>query len=261
MARAPPPRTSARFSSHTSRARRRARDWAWPSSASSSPTTAAPSTCRARSGGAPPSASTCRSRPESATIPAMMGGEPTDARRFLGIEGGGTRTVALLADERGHVLKRLEVGPLNLKLLSDSNVLKRLREIRRRAPQPSSLALCLAGCRDAADRSRARSLAERVWPQVPAYVGSDMDSVFAAAFGPTGSGIVIVSGTGSCVYGRGGTRVARAGGWGHLLGDHGSGYWIALTGLRASIREYDRRGHINKRLGRVLRRLHLNSAD
>jgi N-acetylmuramic acid 6-phosphate etherase len=191
----------------------------------------------------------------------MMGGEPTEERCFLGIEGGGTRTVALLADKRGQILRRLEVGPLNLKLLSDSDVLKRLRDIQRHAPHPSSLALCLAGCRDAGDRSRARTLAGRVWPHVPAYVGSDMDSGFAAAFGPNGSGIVIVSGTGSCVYGRNGTRVARAGGWGHLLGDHGSGYWIALTGLRASIREYDRRGRMNKRLRRVLRHECLNSPD
>jgi N-acetylmuramic acid 6-phosphate etherase len=92
-------------------------------------------------------------------------------------------------------------------------------------------------------------------------VGSDVDSALAAAFGPRGSGIVIISGTGSCVVGRNGGQVARAGGWGHLLGDHGSGYWIALTGLRAAIRDYDRHGRVNERLGRALRRLCLNSPD
>lgn len=56
-------------------------------------------------------------------------------------------------------------------------------------------------------------------------------------------------------------RTARAGGWGHLLGDHGSGYWIALTGLRAAIREYDRHGRVDKRLMHTLRRLCLNSPD
>lgn len=191
-----------------------------------------------------------------------MGGEPTVRHLFLGIEGGGTRTVALLADKRGQILKRVESGPLNLKLSTDPEILQRLRDIQHRLPsRPSSLALCLAGCRSAADRSRARALGERVWPRRPAYVGSDMDSGFAAAFGPNGSGIVVVSGTGSCVYGRNGGRVARAGGWGHLLGDHGSGYWIAMTGLRAAIREYDRYGRVSRRLGRVLRRLCLNSPD
>ncbi len=191
-----------------------------------------------------------------------MGGEPRADDCFLGVEGGGTRTVALLADRQARILSRLESGPLNLKLSSDTTVLRRLREIQRGFPsRPTSLALCLAGCRTAADHSRARALAERVWPGVPAYVGSDLDSALAAAFGPHGSGIVIISGTGSCVYGRNGSRVARAGGWGHLLGDHGSGYWIAVTGLRAAIREYDRHGRVTQRLGRALRRLCLNSPD
>jgi len=191
-----------------------------------------------------------------------MGGELAAQRCFLGIEGGGTRTVALLADEHGRILRRLESGPLNLKLSSDREVLKRLRDIKRHlASHPSFVALCLAGCRTVGDRARARACVERVWPHLPAYVGSDSESGFAAAFGLNGSGIVIVSGTGSCVYGRNGTRIARAGGWGHVLGDHGSGSWIAVTGLRAAIREYDRHGRVSKRLTRVLRRLCLNSPD
>jgi N-acetylmuramic acid 6-phosphate etherase len=181
---------------------------------------------------------------------------------LLGIEGGGTRTVALVADRRARILSRLETGPLNLKLSSDAAVLRRLREIKRSlASLPTSLAVCLAGCRTAADHSRVRALAERIWPGIPSYVGSDLDSALAAAFGSHGSGIVIISGTGSCVYGRNGSQAARAGGWGHLLGDHGSGYWIAVTGLRAAIREYDRHGRVSQRLGRALRRLCLNSPD
>jgi len=191
-----------------------------------------------------------------------MGGEPTVASYVLGIEGGGTRTVALLADSRGQILERVESGPLNLALLSDAMVLQRLRDIKRRLKRrPSSLALCLAGCRTLADGSRARAIIDRVWPRAVAYVGSDLDSAFAAAFGPKDFGIIVISGTGSCVYGRNGTAVARAGGWGHVLGDHGSAYWIALTGLRNAIREYDRHGRINNRLTRVLRRLCLNSPD
>ncbi len=191
-----------------------------------------------------------------------MGGEPKAGACFLGVEGGGTRTIALLADRRGRILSRLESGPLNLKLSSDDAVLHRLGEIKRGlASRPTSVALCLAGCRTPADHSRARSLAQRLWPGVPAYIGSDTDSALAAAFGPRGSGIVIISGTGSCVYGRNGTEEARAGGWGHLLGDHGSGYWIALTGLRAAIRDYDRHGRVGERLGRSLRRLCLNSPE
>lgn len=191
-----------------------------------------------------------------------MGGDPKAGSFFLGIEGGGTRTVALLADGRGLICKRFELGPLNLKLASDTDILQRLREIKSCAGlRPSSWSLCLAGCRTAADRARLHSLAERIWPRVPIYIGNDLDSGFAAAFGVNGAGILVISGTGSCVQGRNGKQIARAGGWGHVLGDHGSGYWVALTGLRGAVREYDRRGAVTPALRRVLRRLCLNSPD
>ena len=41
---------------------------------------------------------------------------------WLGIEGGGTRTVALLADEQGRCVRRIEAGPANLKLLTDAQL-------------------------------------------------------------------------------------------------------------------------------------------
>jgi len=172
----------------------------------------------------------------------------------LGIEGGGTKTIALLADARGHILKRLEFGPLNLKLTSDRQILAVLRRFR-----PMRAAICLAGCRTETDRQRLRQLARRAWPRATVFTGSDLDSGFAAAFGPQGVGVLVISGTGSCVFGRNARgELARAGGWGQLLGDHGSGYWIALTGLRNAVRDYDRRGRIHHR---VLRRLCLNSYD
>jgi N-acetylmuramic acid 6-phosphate etherase len=172
----------------------------------------------------------------------------------LGIEGGGTKTIALLADARGRILKRTQLGPLNLKLASDRQILAVFRKFK-----PTRAAICLAGCRTEADRQRVRQLSRRAWPNAEVLVGSDLDSGFAAAFGVKKPGIVIISGTGSVVFGRNGAgEVARAGGWGHLLGDHGSAYWIALTGLRNAMRDYDRRGRVNPR---VLRRLSLNSYD
>ncbi len=195
-----------------------------------------------------------------------MSGEPNTAIRrrglVLAIEGGGTRTVALLADERGHLLRRTKLGPLNLKLSTDREILATLGQVVVGAPfqaRPARIAICLAGCRTPADRRRLRALASRIWPQARVVAGNDLDSGFAAAFGLQGAGILVISGTGSCVFGRNARgETARAGGWGHLLGDHGSGYWIALTGLRNAVRAYDRHGRVNHR---ILRRLCLNSYD
>jgi len=162
----------------------------------------------------------------------------------LGIEGGGTKTVALTSTGQ-----RRAFGPLNLKLATARQILAVLRQFR-----PDRAAICLAGCRAAADRHRLRQLARRAWGDIPVFIGNDLDSGLAAAFGDK-PGILVISGTGSVVVGRNEAgQTARAGGWGHLLGDHGSGYWIALTGLRAAVR----RGRVP---ARVLRRLCLNSMD
>ena len=169
---------------------------------------------------------------------------------FLGIEGGGSRTVALLADDRGRILRRLQSGPLNLKLATDREILAGLRLIHRSiglTPKDSpntivaslsAISLCLAGCRTAADRIRVRALAARVWPRVHCFVGNDLDSGFAAAFGRSGDGILVIGGTGSCVYGRRDGRAVKVGGWGHLLGDHGSGYWITQRTLQAALMNF-----------------------
>ena len=67
----------------------------------------------------------------------------------------------------------------------------------------------------------------------------------AAALG-SGEGIVVNAGSGSSVTGRRGDRIEKAGGWGHILGDAGGGYFIVIQALRLILREYDlRRGEGN----------------
>jgi N-acetylmuramic acid 6-phosphate etherase len=191
------------------------------------------------------------------------GRSQTGGQGCLGIEGGGTHTVALLADTNDRIIQRLTFGPLNLKLASDRQLLAVLRRCRSSLfPPPSSVALCLAGCRTPADRARVRALVRRVWPRAQVFAGNDLDSGLAAAFGPRGAGLLVISGTGSVVCGRAaGGRTARAGGWGHLLGDHGSGYRLALDALRAALRDYDRTGRTGRALRRALHRLCLNSPE
>ena len=175
----------------------------------------------------------------------------------LGIEGGGTKTVALLANATGKIIARQQFGPLNLKLSSDRQVLAVLRLFK-----PARAAICLAGCRTASDQSRLSRLAKRVWPKARVFIGNDLDSGLVAAFGLTQPGILVISGTGSVVVGRNALgAVARAGGWGHLLGDHASGYWIALTGLRTVIRDLDRTGKSGPALRRLLARLQFKSPE
>jgi len=96
----------------------------------------------------------------------------------------------------------------------------------------------LAGCADAADRKRLEALVQNVWPSAVVVVGGDRESGFATAFGED-DGIAVIAGTGSAVTGRCRGRIDKVGGWGHLLGDTGSGYQLAMTALRYVLSNYD----------------------
>ena len=66
-------------------------------------------------------------------------------------------------------------------------------------------------------------------------------------------GLVLIAGTGSIAYGRNReARAARAGGWGYVLGDEGSGYWIGRRALGAVVRQSDQRGRPTLLTGRLL---------
>ena len=187
-----------------------------------------------------------------------MGGDPQRPfNHLIAMEGGGTRTVVLRADSHGQILQRLALGPLNLKLSTDKKILSVLRQFN-----PTRASICLAGCRTETDRKRIRKLAHRAWPQTKSlFIGNDLDSGYAAAFGRSAAGILVICGTGSCVYGRKGKRTAKAGGWGHILGDRGSAYWIAHRNLQAALADFDRTGKSPRLLQKILRRLCLNSPE
>jgi len=76
-------------------------------------------------------------------------------------------------------------------------------------------------------------------------VVNDVVGAWATATGAT-PGVAVISGTGSNVFGVGGVgagaRAWRAGGWGHLLGDEGSGYWLGVQSIKAALRDREASG-------------------
>jgi len=183
--------------------------------------------------------------------------------RYLGIEGGGTRTVALLVNGRGQTLRRLETGPANMKLLSEGELTQRLRSIAAACRTPNALGIGLSGAWTEADFSMIRALAAKVWPRVPCYATNDLETALTAAADDRRMArvpqVLIVSGTGSCSYGqRPDGKGVKVGGWGHVLGDWGSGYDIGLHALRAAVDAYDHNGVWPELGKRLLRSLLLN---
>jgi N-acetylmuramic acid 6-phosphate etherase len=207
---------------------------------------------------------------------------PTGNRPFLGIECGGTRTVALLADGGGTLVKRVEAGPANLRLLSKPQLLRHFKSLANEFSRPAALGIGMAGMRTEADRRRIITVAAKVWPGIPCAATDDLETALSAGmqneeckmkkFGgparkassfiilpPAFSRVLVLSGTGSCCYGKTSDgRTAKVGGWGHLLGDHGSGYEIGLFALKAVIAQFDRDGALPELGRRFLRSLLLN---
>jgi len=179
--------------------------------------------------------------------------------RILGVEGGGTKTAWVLverASESFLVVDQGKLPPSNFRLTSPD----RLRSIFRQLPKEvDRVGMFLAGC-GLDDRGALETLCTEIWPKAKIVVGSDRESGLAAALGH-GDGIAVNAGTGASVTGRRGDRVEKAGGWGHILGDAGGGYYLSVQALRFILREYDlHRAEAQFTTG-ILRALSLNSRD
>lgn len=177
--------------------------------------------------------------------------------KLLGIEGGGTCTVALWVE--GDRVARWEGGPANLHLLSDAQLTQLLRQAARHFPRPDALAIGLPGARLESDRQRIRRAAAECWPGTPCVATNDLETALAAQpMRKARPRVLVLSGTGSCCYGQREGRGVRTGGWGHLLGDWGSAYWIAVTALRQTLAIYDHTRRWPALGARFLARLHLH---
>jgi N-acetylglucosamine kinase-like BadF-type ATPase len=165
----------------------------------------------------------------------------------IGIDAGGTKTVCHLADGEGQLLSASRGGGANLQALGELEVEKVLYQVMQDvlgdgAIVPTAICLGIAGVDRPDDAAIVRGIMRRIGHQARVLIVNDA-LVALEAGAPGEPGVVIVSGTGSIAYGRNRAHeAARAGGWGYVLGDEGSGYWIGRAALRAVLRESDQRG-------------------
>ncbi len=186
--------------------------------------------------------------------------------RILGIEGGGTKTAWVLVETVAgvnapscefRVIDHGKLPPSNFRLTTSD----RLRTILAELPKQIDRAgVFLAGCGTEEDRSSLKQICLEVWPNAKIVTGSDRDSGLAAAL-DHGDGIVVNAGSGSSVTGRRGNRIERAGGWGHILGDAGGGYFLSIQALRLILREHDLHRGAIRFTAKILHALSLNNLD
>jgi N-acetylmuramic acid 6-phosphate etherase len=184
--------------------------------------------------------------------------------RILGVEGGGTKTawvlvetVADTSDSEFRILEHGKLPPSNFRLTAPD----RLRSVLAELPKQIDRAgVFLAGCGTEEDRRSLKQICLEVWPNAKIVTGSDRDSGLAAAL-DHGDGIVVNAGSGSSVSGRRGDHIERAGGWGHILGDAGGGYYLSIQALRLILREHDLHRAEMDCTAQILHALSLNNFD
>ncbi|HTO88785.1 MAG TPA: BadF/BadG/BcrA/BcrD ATPase family protein [Thermoanaerobaculia bacterium] len=168
-------------------------------------------------------------------------------KHVLGIDAGGTKTRALLANEAGQILAAASAGGANLRTHGEPEVEKVLHAVAEEAcaaagARPDAVAVGVAGAGRAEDEDLLRAILQRIGYRDHVIVTIDAHIAFVAG-SERGVGLALVCGTGSIAWGRNASgEVARAGGWGWQVGDEGSGYWIGRSAIREVLRAQDGRG-------------------
>jgi N-acetylglucosamine kinase-like BadF-type ATPase len=157
----------------------------------------------------------------------------------IGVDGGGTKTEAVAFDLTGRELARSRGGFANV-LVDRYRAIKHIRDaidgcIRQVKDKCLYLYLGLAGIESGAYRTELEQMLRERFA-VPFSIVNDALIAHAGALKGE-DGILTISGTGSICYGVKESVQAMTGGWGNLLGDEGSGYWIAIRALRRIIVE------------------------
>lgn len=173
---------------------------------------------------------------------------------ILGIDGGGSKTLASLAvlseGDEFHVVGQGTAGASNLNAIGVESAATAVQLAIQRAFQSAGTQsrMVAALCMGMSGAGRAEE--QQIWMhwaqenKVAEHIDIVTDAETALAAGtPEGIGVALIAGTGSLALGTNQAgQTARAGGWGYLLGDEGGGYQIGLAALKVVAKSVDGRG-------------------
>jgi glucosamine kinase len=158
------------------------------------------------------------------------------AGAVIGLDIGGTKTRGVRF-EHGQAVADESVGSSNVQNVSREEAALNLAELFSRIGG-GAVSQVYAGAGGIDTDEDAAALAALIAPHVPgAKITVVHDSRLLLAAGGASTGVAVIAGTGSAAWGKNAQgEEARAGGWGYLLGDEGSGYWLGREAVRHSLR-------------------------
>lgn len=192
----------------------------------------------------------------------------------LAVEGGGTKTNSVIADENGNIIAKSTTGPSNFLIVgfekACENIIQGLQDcINNSKINTSDIKVAMLGLTGAGrklDQDNMRKAfkdysTSKGFTFNSIIVDSDARISLEAAF-PNKPGMILISGTGSIMFGKDGQgNLYRVGGWGRILGDEGSGFYIGKKGLISSIKQIDGRGEKTLLFDLISEKYNLNSLE
>lgn len=193
------------------------------------------------------------------------GARPTPSDLFLGVDGGGSKTLAIIVDSTGHECGRGIARSSNHEAVGHEQAVAALHAAVAAASAAAHVTMPVrAAWLGLAGVDHPRDV-EMLLPRVSAFASTvrltnDAELLLGAL--PHRIGVAVIAGTGSIALGRNelGATV-RAGGWGHVLGDEGSGYGIGREALQATVRAADGRGPATTLLTSILNAWNLTGPE
>ncbi|MBE5106394.1 ATPase [Bacillus thuringiensis] len=160
---------------------------------------------------------------------------------MIGVDGGGTKTESIAFDQNGNELAKGTSGFGNILIDYEdalSHIMDSINQCRKSLINERCVCICLglAGISAANTNELTLRLKKEYGTKIEVF----NDAMIAHAAALKGKdGILTIGGTGAICVGRKGGMYEYSGGWGHILGDEGSGYWIALQALKKMALQFD----------------------
>ena len=167
---------------------------------------------------------------------------------YLGIDGGGSKTEAIICDSNGHMHAHIlsaSVNPNDIDMKSIKDIFHHmvLALLKRAEIDIEQIASVFAGVAGASNyNAEITGLLCSLFPKkIPTQVGSDAINILSCGL-LNEDGCAIICGTDAACFVRRGDEIFRIGGWGYLLEQYGGGYSIGRDCIAGILREYDGRG-------------------
>ena len=178
---------------------------------------------------------------------------PLNKKVYIGLDGGGTKTVGLICNQDGVILSKSVVGSTNVKSRAEKDVRMAIHQVISelmfgvKEGELGGVFVSTAGGDREEDQLRWKKWLTEVLPGFTGGLEVRNDAYGALASGTFSmEGTVLIAGTGSIAYTLDTSGSRRVGGWGYLFGDEGSGYDIGQNALRTATMMHDGRAIVDE---------------